>query len=130
VEIIRNGKKICSIVVRSHEIPEGTLWYGSVKEPMQACSWNWHRGKEFKIHRHLLNPRVTPVSQEALVVIKGKVQFFVMTETSDNMGILYTGDMIVHYSGAHGYKILKEGTKCYEFKTGPCDKSIVDKEYV
>jgi len=115
-----------SVVVEGDLIPYGTSWYGSDNEPLQSCSWNWNKGKAFEVHKHFNNPRESNYTQEAMVVMKGKLMCLVKTEKGRVHDIiLNAGDMIVHYRGAHGYEILENDTKCYEIKTGPAPSILL-----
>lgn len=130
---IKEDDVIYSIVVNELDIPEGTKWYGAESEPMQACSWLWHQDKVFMAHHHLYNPRQITATQEALVVLKGKLRCTVTTKTKPVSFTLHPGDMVIHYRGGHGYKVLEDGTKAYEIKLGPSPSVMPmgnDKEYL
>ena len=81
-------------------------------------------------HKHLQINRITKITQEAWVVLKGKVQgiFYDWHDSILHESILTDGDCIVLYRGGHSLEVLEEDTVFYEFKTGPYFGVEADKE--
>ena len=71
-------------------------------------------------HAHKVRPREVTVTQEVLVLRKGKlrVDFYDDDETYLESRILEQGDTILLVSGGHGFEVL-EDVDIIEVKTGP-----------
>ena len=78
-----------------------------------------------------MNPRTIKYTQEAFIVIKGKVEVSIF----DNAGILigrleaWEGEAIFVYRGGHGVKILEDAL-LYEVKAGQFTVVSEDKEFI
>lgn len=101
------------------------------EEFLQFAVLDYDYNKEFKPHFHKYLSKQVDITQEAWVVIRGKV--LVQTYDLDNSLvediILTPGDCFISYRGGHGYHIREDNTLVYEFKTGPYFGQMVDKEY-
>ena len=53
---------------------EGTTWYSDKIHPLQASKMLYNAGKEYKVHSHKLNKRITLQTQEALICMRGKAE--------------------------------------------------------
>ena len=104
---IKDSNILYAVVVSADSVPAGTKWYGAESSAMQGCSWKWEAGKVFRAHYHLYRPRGINQTEESLVVIKGKIRCTVVMETKSESFTLNPGDMVIHYRGGHGYKVLE-----------------------
>jgi len=102
------------------------------KEFLQVSGRKLKLGTIVPAHKHLQVDRNTNITQEAWVVLKGKVKgiFYDLDNTIIYETILTDGDCIVLYRGGHSLEVLEEDTIFYEFKTGPYFGVEVDKEKI
>ena len=78
---------------------------------IQCSSLKMSKGTTFKAHKHIWKSGPTDViAQESWVVFVGDVSFTL--------------------SGGHNYEILEDSTIVYEYKTGPYEGQILDKEFL
>ena len=128
-EIILNGNKY-AIFGDTNEINYGTTFYGSPEENLQFSALRYKKGKIFQNHIHKYRPRTIERTQEAWVVLKGKVKVFVSDE---NKKIIHeqnmtSGQFFISYKGGHGYEILEDETIVVESKLGDFVGVEADKE--
>ena len=85
-----------------------------------------------KAHKHLVQKRETSLTQEAWVVLKGKIKgkFFDLDDKLIFETILKSGDCISIFRGGHSLEVLENNTIFYEFKNGPYNGSIKDKVFI
>lgn len=130
----------------------GTSWFGKETEPLQGSVMKYDKDKVFRTHRHKLNPRIINYTQEAFIVITGKLKveifesviepvqklsddglFFYKTnqETTGKLGqlIAESGDIIFVWRGFHKISILEDKTVAYEIKAGSFTSVQQDKEF-
>jgi cupin fold WbuC family metalloprotein len=102
------------------------------EEFLQVSGRKLKLGTIVPAHKHLQVDRTTNITQEAWVVLKGKVKgiFYDLDNTIIYETILTDGDCIVLYRGGHSLEVLEEDTIFYEFKTGPYFGVEVDKEKI
>jgi hypothetical protein len=122
-----NGE-LWAILVCAKDIQPGTEWYGNPHEPLQASRMRYNQGSEFKIHKHILNPRTIKTTQEAFIVISGKVEVGIYDDHCNMVGRLeaWAGEAILVYRGGHGVRILEDAL-LYEIKAGQYTTPSEDK---
>ena len=101
-------------------------------EYMQACGRSMNCGITVPAHRHLQTTRNTDLTQEAWVVLKGKIKanFYYVDDSFLCERELSSGDVIVLFRGGHSLEVLEDGTIFYEFKNGPYFGIDSDKEKI
>ena len=89
-------------------------------EFLQVSSMKLNK-KKFRAHKHIENIRVSNITQEAWVVIKGtiKVILYDLDDTIIHEDILNEGDCSMTFRGGHNYECLEDESLAYEFKLGP-----------
>ena len=129
MKIESNGDLYALLV--SDQPAAGTEWFGNQYEPLQASRWRYAAGKEFRAHKHILNPRTIKRTQEAFVVIRGKLQIDISDEKNYPIGSLTAGpgEAIIVYRGYHFIKVL-EDCVAYEIKAGQYTSVSDDKEFL
>lgn len=127
---IKKDDEIYAILVSNNTIQEGTEWIGSQFESLQASRMKYPKGKSFRVHHHILNPRTIKRTQECFIVINGKIAVDVYDKTS-LLGTLEAsnGEAIFVYRGGHGVRIL-ENSLLYEVKAGSYTYVSEDKEFM
>ena len=126
---IKLGEEVYAILV-NHGFTEGTEWFGSQHESLQASRMVYSAGKEFKAHVHIMNPRTIKRTQEAFVVISGKLAVDVYDRNYVLLGTLEAGagDLVIVYRGGHGVRVL-EDCVAFEIKAGSYSYVSEDKTF-
>lgn len=125
--------KLLHVILRANEIEPGRADISDPGEALQLAAISAAPGTNFRAHRHI--PKAAPaehVTQEAWVILNGAVTVYYYDLEGQYLGggLLRAGDCSITYAGGHGYRIRDEGTKVYEFKTGPYGgDTTVDKVY-
>lgn len=126
------GEEIYAILVSAKsEIKEGSEWFGSQHESLQAQRMKYPAGKAFRVHHHILNPRTIKRTQEAFIVISGRIAVDVYDNKAALLGTLEAGagEAIFVYRGGHGVRVLEDAV-AYEFKAGSFSYVSEDKEFL
>ena len=102
------------------------------EEFLQVSGRKLKLGTIVPAHKHLQVDRTTNITQEAWIVLSGKVKgvFYDLDNTILYESILTDGDCIVLYRGGHSLEVLEEDTVFYEFKTGPYFGVEADKKKI
>lgn len=120
------------VIWANNDSVEGRVDISNVTEPLQLAVLGYNAGKTFKPHKHIYHDKIVKITQEAWVVIKGKV--LATCYDIDNKCLekffLHSGDCIITYEGGHNYEFLEDDTLIYEFKTGPYYGQEFDKEFI
>jgi mannose-6-phosphate isomerase-like protein (cupin superfamily) len=130
-EIKSHNNEIYAILARILDLKDGSEWFGEPAESLQAQRMNYPNGKTFKAHRHILNPRIIKRTQEAFIVISGRIAVDVYDNKAKFMGTLEAGpgDAIFVYRGGHGVRVLEDFVG-YEVKAGCFSLVSEDKEFI
>lgn len=101
---------------------------------LQVASLILAKNKTFQPHKHIWkkNNYSRSIAQESWVVIKGSVRvyYYDIDGTFIDDEVLNAGDCTITLEGGHNYESLEENTFVYEFKTGPYEGQINDKEFI
>ena len=91
------------------------------KEVMQVSAKNLSPDDKFKPHKHSKIKRVTDVTQEAWVIISGRIKAKIwdLDDTLAYETEMSSGDCLVAFYGGHCFEVLESDTVLYEFKNGP-----------
>jgi cupin fold WbuC family metalloprotein len=119
------------IVYRLDEI-NGRTNISPDEEFLQLASIKMQKGQTFKAHRHIIVEKVTNITQESWLIIKGSVKciFYDLDDTIIAEPILLSGDCSITFRGGHNYFILEDDTVVYEYKTGPYLGQEMDKKFL
>ena len=111
---------------------EGTLWLTENNEAIQASRMNYNKDKIFKAHKHIIRPRLNNYTQEAIVVVKGKVAATIYDNNGDKIAIiiLNTGSIGIFHRGGHSFEVIENGTIFYEIKNGEFTTVKEDKVFL
>ena len=121
------------VVHHFNEVKEGRVDFTPEDNFMQCAMIRRNAKDEFKPHKHLWKKgKKKVITQEAWVVLTGSV---LITYYDFNSDILSTHcltqyDMSITLQGGHSFKILENDTIVYEFKTGPYEGQVKDKEFI
>jgi cupin fold WbuC family metalloprotein len=100
------------------------------EEYLQCAIINMDKGKKFDPHVHIPCERITDTTQEAWVVLKGKIQVTYYDEDCQVMhedAVISAGGCTMSFWGGHKYQCLEDETVVYEFKSGPYFGKEADK---
>lgn len=131
------GERLATICrLTDFEEPNKVQWISDNKDGLQVAGMNVLCGRTFKTHQHIFRERSANFTEEAIVVIKGKLKSVIydLQKQMQAEVILYPGDMIITRRGYHGYEVLEDGTIFYEMKNGPFsgvvseDKTFLESE--
>ncbi len=109
------------IINRARDIQTGRVDLVPPDEYIQCAAIRMDQGKTFKPHHHIKNVKVTTITQESWVVIRGMVQvtLYDVDNSVLHTDILEPGDCSMTLFGGHNYLAMHDNTIVYEYKTGP-----------
>lgn len=112
--------------------PKRGLDISPEKEFLQLRSLKIQDGETIKAHKHLLQDRVSSITQESLVIIKGAIKAYYYDVNNSLLGetVLNAGDCFITFYGGHEFKSLQKDTLVYEYKNGPYNGLVNDKESI
>jgi hypothetical protein len=91
-------------------------------------------GHKFRPHKHLYKPALVQnvIAQESWVILSGKIKaiFYDLDDTIIHTEILKEGDVSITLRGGHTYEVLDNNTQVLEFKTGPYEGQLLDKQFI
>lgn len=131
------GDEVYAIHVSSGTLKDGSEWFGGQTEALQASRMVYSKDKTFRVHHHILNPRTIKRTQEAFIVISGRVavDIYDTPKPKDNweaklLGTLEAGpgEAVFVYRGGHGIRVL-EDVVMFEVKAGQFSVVSEDKEF-
>tara|TARA_R110002074_G_scaffold364046_1_gene537433 strand:- start:1019 stop:1432 length:414 start_codon:yes stop_codon:yes gene_type:complete len=125
---------LLAIVNRKNDCDRKRIDLCPQEELLQVSVKNLNPTVEFVPHKHKDLERRTYTTQEAWVIISGKIKAEIW-DTNDLLVYeteLRSGDCLVALRGGHCFKVLEENTILYEFKNGPYygvdkDKSDIER---
>lgn len=120
LEKIYNGDQFLSLIIRKDYHETGIQFLTDDQSPQQLGYMN--RAKDYVIapHVHNIVPRTVELTQEVLIIQKGKVRvdYYDNDKNYLESRIAYEGDILFLGYGGHGFKML-EDSEIVEVKQGP-----------
>ena len=125
-------EKIILSLIRKNEITNSRQNITPDEEFLQAGVKITKAEDFFKAHKHLPCNKVATTTQEAWVILDGKVEgtFYDLDDSLLCSLEISDGDCVAIYRGGHSLKILDDDTILYEFKNGPYYGVKKDKTYI
>tara|TARA_R110001592_G_scaffold64095_2_gene196787 strand:- start:814 stop:1230 length:417 start_codon:yes stop_codon:yes gene_type:complete len=125
-------EKLIFCLLRYSQITEYRTDLSPEEEFMQVSGRKIKKGIIVEAHRHLEIKRKTNLTQEAWVILEGKVKatFYDLDNSKLCEKIVEKGDVVVLFRGGHSMEVLEEDTCFYEFKNGPYYGLKIDKEKI
>ena len=119
MKVISVGEETYAILAPLGEIKDGSEWFGEPYQPLQVSLMKYPAGKEFRAHKHLINPRIIKRTQEVFIVISGKISIDIFDEDKTFLGMFEAGpgDAIMVYKGYHLVRVIEDAV-AYEAKAG------------
>lgn len=120
MEIVSKKNKTLAIIMRSDYTCDGINFITPDEMSQQIAYMHHPEGKVIDAHVHNLVPRNVVMTQEVLLIKKGKLRVDFYDEYEDYLEsrVLNAGDLILLVSGGHGFKVLEE-IEMIEIKQGP-----------
>ncbi len=89
-------------------------------------------GKAVRAHQHLEQVRTTTITQEAWVVVRGRIRAFYYDLDGSLLEseVLEAGDCSVTFRGGHTFESLEAEACLYEIKSGPYYGQQKDLKYL
>ena len=120
IEKIYSGEQFLGLIVRKDYNDTGIQFLTGDDSPQQLGYMN--RAKDYVIAPHVHNavPRTVELTQEVLIIQKGKVRVDYYSDDKQYLEsrIAYEGDIVYLGYGGHGFKML-EDSEIVEVKQGP-----------
>lgn len=128
LEFIKKKERLLAIIIRNDYTCDGVNFITPDEYSQQIAYMHHQEGKVIDAHIHNLVHRNVVLTQEVLLIKKGKlrVDFYDDYEDYLESRILSSGDVILLVSGGHGFKVLEE-IEMIEVKQGPYS-GVQDKE--
>ena len=114
------NQEVIAIIIRREFSDEGIKFFTPDDFSQQLAYMNRPKGHVIPPHVHNVVPRSVSLTQEVLLVRKGKVRvdFYEDDQSYLQSLVLNTGDVVLLASGGHGFEML-EDTEMIEVKQGP-----------
>ncbi len=119
-EEIKHDDKLLAIIIRNDFTTQGIHFFTAPTSPQQLAQMSHPAGKTIKPHFHNPVLRTIESTLEVLFVKQGKVRvdFYADTKEQVTSRMLSVGDVILLYSGGHGFEVV-EDLEMIEVKQGP-----------
>lgn len=121
--VVSNGK-ILAIIVRAGSSEPGVHFFTPPEYSQQLGYMQHPAGKRIQPHIHVEVQRSVALTQEVLVVRKGRIRvdFYDTGQAYVESRELRSGDVILLASAGHGFEVL-EDVEMFEIKQGPYAES-------
>ena len=125
-------RKLLHLVCRGSELADKRINLTDPAEFLQVAGLCLSAGDTFRPHKHLPIEKLTRITQESWVVVRGLViaSLFDLDDSLLAEVPLHAGDLSITFYGGHTYR-CEQDALVYEFKTGPYlgveqDKVFID----
>jgi hypothetical protein len=121
VENIRHNNKIIARIIGREEQYGKFKFFSEDKDALQIARWNHPKGYECKAHIHNVRPKTIYMVEEAIFVLSGELEVTFCSPEGEPIAkrLLHEGDICHTLDCGHGYKVLTDDTRVFEFKNGP-----------
>lgn len=120
IEEIRKKNRLLAMIVRDNHECEGVDFITPGDYSQQVAYMHHPKGKRIHAHVHNVVHRDVMMTQEVLLIKKGKLRIDFYDEYEDYLfsRVLNAGDVILLISGGHGFVAMEE-LEMIEVKQGP-----------
>jgi len=117
---------------RKSEITENRIDICSDDKYLQISTKKLNRNLSFKAHKHLPLQRTSDITQEAWIVLEGKIKasFYDLDNSLIYETDLIAGDCAVVFKAGHSFEVIYDNTILYEVKNGPYYGQQKDKIFI
>lgn len=115
-----DSQLICTYI-QKHEISSYRTDLSAENEILQSCARKLQDDVFVAAHKHLPIKRTIIGTQEAWVIIEGKVLATIYDKDDSELTTveLLSGSCMIFFDGGHSLRVLENNTLFYEFKNGP-----------
>ena len=119
-EIIEYKNNRFAYIIRKSENFIGKNFFGEPGDYLQVGYMDLEKSEKIQPHKHKNRETLITSTLEVLYIISGKMKANFYNDNNKRIisKIIYSGDLIVLLSGAHGFEFI-EKTKMIEIKQGP-----------
>lgn len=123
-----HGQKI-AVKLSREDFRAGLSFFTDPTDFIQVGSWRYAAGKELPAHNHQWVQRSSDRTQEVVAVLQGRLRVRLYGEDDVFREALEAerGEVVILFSGGHGYDILEEDTIVLEVKNGPYPGAEADR---
>lgn len=120
IQYIKKKERLLAIIIRNDYTCEGVDFLTPNEYSQQVAYMHHPTGKVIDAHIHNLVHRNVVLTQEVLIIKKGRLRVDFYDDYEDYLEsiILDSGDVILLISGGHGFTVLDE-VEMIEVKQGP-----------
>lgn len=120
IEEITHGGDLLAIIIRSDFTQAGVRFFTRPDFSQQLAYMHHPAGKVIDAHIHMPVPRAVSLTQEVLIIKRGKlrVDFYDNSHRYIRSRILGPGDVVLLARAGHGFEVL-EDLEMIEVKQGP-----------
>ena len=117
---VRHDDQILAIIIPGDSSTDGVEFFTPDSFSQQLAAMSHPRGKKISPHIHNQVDRVITLTQEVLLIRKGKLRVDFYSNEKEFLSdyTLEAGDVILLASGGHGFEVL-EDIEMIEVKQGP-----------
>jgi len=121
VENIRHNGDLVARIIRSEEEHGDFRFFSDDQDALQIARWNHPKGYRCKPHIHNIIPKTIHMVEEAIFVRRGELQVTFFAEDGEPIAqrTLWEGDICHTLDCGHGYTVMTDDTRVFEFKNGP-----------
>lgn len=126
---VENDGQLLALIIRAQFREDGIHFFTPANLPQQLGFMKYPEGKVFKPHQHPPVPREVTLTQEVLVIRKGRLRadFYTSEHVYVESHELVANDVLLLMRGGHGFEVI-EPLEMLEIKQGPYAESE-DKYY-
>ena len=130
IQLIKKKNKLLAMIIRNDYTCEGVDFITPNEYSQQVAYMHHPTGKVIDAHVHNLVHRNVVMTQEVLVIKKGKLRVDFYDDYEDYLEsiVLESGDIILLVSGGHGFTVLEE-VEMLEVKQGPYSGDMDKKRF-
>ena len=131
IQMMKKKNKLLAIIIRNDYTCEGVDFITPNEYSQQVAYMHHPTGKVIDAHVHNLVHRNVVMTQEVLIIKKGKLRVDFYDDYEDYLEsiVLGSGDIILLVSGGHGFTVLEE-VEMLEVKQGPYSGDADKKRFV
>lgn len=122
IERIEHGNILYALIIKANYKQEGVKFFTENEYAIQMGYMNREKGYAIARHKHkpVTGAQVPGMNQEIIIVRQGriKVDLYDQQDNPITTVIVESGDIIMFFSGGHGFEIL-EPSDFIEIKQGP-----------
>ncbi len=120
IQQIKKKDRLLAIIISNNHECDGVDFITPGEFSQQVAYMHHPTGKIIEAHVHKIVHRNVMLTQEVLLIKKGKLRVDFYDDYKDYLRsvVLNSGDAILFVSGGHGFKVLEE-VEMIEVKQGP-----------